>query len=352
VRVADDVAGDDRILGVLQDPLELGARGLGERAVDLVDGRLAGGDERQVHQRARRDGGADRKAVQAAVELGQHEADGLRRARRRRHEVHRGGPRAAQILVRPVLEVLVGRVGMDRRHQAVLDADRLVDGLGERSEAVRRAGGVGDDVVRVLVVRVEVHAEHDGDVLAAGGRGDDDLLRAGFEVLGGVVALREEAGRLQDHVDAEITPSEVRRVTLGLDEDLLAVHDEAVVGQLDRARVRAQDRVVAQQVGQRLVVGQVVDGDPFDVRLRRLGGTKHVAADAAEAVDSNTYGHAVVTVLPKFSETRLCAKSGLRALDRVRNPTGTARAVRVWLMRARPRLMATRRGRLAPGALR
>ena len=76
------------------------------------------------------------------------------------------------------------------------------------------------------------------------------------------------------------------------DEDLVAVDDEAVVGELDRARVRAEDRVVAQQVRQRLVVGEVVDGDPLDVGLCRLGGAEHVTADAAEAVDSNTYGHA------------------------------------------------------------
>ena len=76
------------------------------------------------------------------------------------------------------------------------------------------------------------------------------------------------------------------------DEDLVAVDDEAVVGELDRARVGPEDRVVAQQVRQRLVVGEVVDGDPLDVGLCRLGGAENVTADAAEAVDSNTYGHA------------------------------------------------------------
>ena len=69
------------------------------------------------------------------------------------------------------------------------------------------------------------------------------------------------------------------------------------------ARVRAEDRVVAQQVRQRRVVRQVVDRDPLDVRLGRLRGAKHVTADAAEAVDSNAYGHAR-DVLPRSSLTR------------------------------------------------
>ena len=214
VRVADDVAGDDRVLGVLQDPGEVARGGLGEGGVDLLLRRVLAGDERQVDHRAGRDGGADGEAVQAAVELGQHEADGLGGAGRRRHEVHRGGAGAAQVLVRAVLEVLVGRVGVDRRHQAVLDADRGVDDLRERREAVRRARGVGDDVVLIGVVQLEVHAEHDGDVLVAGGRGDDDLLRAGVEVLGRILALGEEAGRLEHDVDAEVAPAELGGIAL------------------------------------------------------------------------------------------------------------------------------------------
>ena len=133
---------------------------------------------------------------------------------------------------------------------------------------------------------------HDGDVLVGRGRGDDDLLRAGVEVLGGTVALREEAGRLEHDVDAEVAPAERGGIALLLDEDRRAVDDEAVVGELDGARVGTEDRVVAQEVRERRIVGEVVDGDPLDVGLGRLSGAEHVAADAAEAVDSNTYGHA------------------------------------------------------------
>ena len=46
-----------------------------------------------------------------------------------------------------VEQVLVVRVGVDRRHQALLDAERVVEHLDHRHEAVRRAGRVGDDHV-------------------------------------------------------------------------------------------------------------------------------------------------------------------------------------------------------------
>ena len=128
-------------------PLELAVRRGLERGVELLDARRARRLEREVDDRAGDHGRADREAVQLALELRQHEADGLRGAGRRRDEVDRRGARAAQVLVRPVLQHLVAGVGVDRRHQAVLDADRVVGDLRERRQAVRRAGGVGDDVV-------------------------------------------------------------------------------------------------------------------------------------------------------------------------------------------------------------
>ena len=59
----------------------------------------------------------------------------------------------------------------------------------------------------------------------------------------------------------------------------------------DVLREPAEDRVVLQQVGEGLVVGQVVDADDLDVGARRESGAEEVAADAAEAVDANADGH-------------------------------------------------------------
>src|SRR4051812_22688752 len=48
VRVGDDVAADDRVLGVLEDALERAVGGRLDRRVHLVDGRLAAGLEGEV----------------------------------------------------------------------------------------------------------------------------------------------------------------------------------------------------------------------------------------------------------------------------------------------------------------
>ena len=54
-----------------------------------------------------------------------------------------------------------------------------------------------------------------------------DLLGARVEVLGGVVALGEEAGRLDHDVGAEVAPRQRGRVALGEHLDLAAVDDDA-----------------------------------------------------------------------------------------------------------------------------
>ena len=117
------------------------------------------------------------------------------------------------------------------------------------------------------------------------------FLAPAVEVLGGVGALGEEAGRLDHDVDAEVAPRQRGRVALGEHLDLVAVDDQGAVGDGDLARERAEDRVVLEQVPERPRVGDVVDGDDLDVRARLVRCAEDVAADAAEAVDPDAYSH-------------------------------------------------------------
>ena len=186
---------------------------------------------------------------------------------------------------------LVVGVGVDRRHQALLDAEGVVEDLGERGEAVGGAGGVGDDL-EVLVDDLVVHAQDDRGVQLVLGRGaQDDAPGAGVDVLLELLLAGEEAGGLQGDLAAEGLPRQVGRVLLGGDRDLLAVDDEGLVGGLDRAVELLVDAVVLQQVGQVLGIGQVVDRDDLEL-LRLLGqDAEDEAADAAEAIDTDADSH-------------------------------------------------------------
>ena len=163
--------------------------------------------------------------------------------------------------------------------------------LASRSEAVRRARGIADDVMRRRVVLVLVHAEDDRDVLALGRRADDDLPGAGRDVGLGLLGVREEARALEDDVDAELAPRQVGRVLLLEDPDLPAVNDQEVVRVVDDARVGSVRRIVLEQERVEGDGHQVVDGDDLDVRCALDEGLERLAADAAKTIDANAGSH-------------------------------------------------------------
>ena len=95
---------------------------------------------------------------------------------------------------------LVAGIGMDRRHDPLLDADGVVEDLRDRREAIGRAGGVRDDVVLLGLVARVVDAEDQRDVFVFRRRRDDRLLRTRVEVRADLVAVGEDARRFDDDV--------------------------------------------------------------------------------------------------------------------------------------------------------
>ena len=119
-----------------------------DQRVDLVGRRRLLGDEHQVDDRDVRGRHADGRAVELALQVRQHQADRLGGAGRGRDHRQRGATRAAQVLVQRIDDALVAGVGVDRRHVAALDAERLVEDVDRRRQAVGRARRVGDDLLR------------------------------------------------------------------------------------------------------------------------------------------------------------------------------------------------------------
>ena len=68
--------------------------------------------------------------------------------------------------------------------------------------------------------------------------------------------------------------------------------DQVAVFEVDLPGELAHDRVVLEQVGDHLVVGQIVDGDDLDARLGALvDDPEDRPADPAEAVDGYLVMH-------------------------------------------------------------
>ncbi len=142
----------------------------------------------------------------------------------------------------------------------------------------------------IVLVRVDPH--HDGDVLALGWRGYDHLLRARIDVLACVGAGREPSGGFEHDVDAELAPRESGRIALGQNFHLVAVDDELPLAVLDVAIEASVDRIVLEEVGESLRVGEIVHRDEVEVSdARLLSSAEDLAADAAEAIDSDANCH-------------------------------------------------------------
>ena len=102
VRIADDVAGDDRVLGVFQNALQV-AVGAAFFIAALTSSTVVTSSARpQVHDSEPSDWDAQGDAVQLALELRDDLADGAGGAGRGGDDVQGGGAGAAQVLVRDV----------------------------------------------------------------------------------------------------------------------------------------------------------------------------------------------------------------------------------------------------------
>src|SRR6478609_6070312 len=191
--VGDDVRGHDWCVAVAQDALEWAVGGGSESLVDLLDAGVPGDRRGQVGDRSSGDRHPQRVAVELSVERRQHQPDGYGGPGGGRYDVDRGCPGPAQVLVRGVLQVLVLGVGVDGGHQSLLDAQRIVEHLGHRAQAVGGARGAGDHRLRAVQPGV-IDPEHHGEVLALGRSGDDHPFRAALvDMLAGVGCLGEKA---------------------------------------------------------------------------------------------------------------------------------------------------------------
>jgi hypothetical protein len=100
-------------------------------------------------------------------------------------------------------------------HESALDAEGVLEDLGQRAEAVGGAGGVGDDVVVRRVVVAVVDAEDDGEVLVGGGARSGPSWRPASMCFCASAALVKKPVDSIDDVDIQVGPGQVRRVALG-----------------------------------------------------------------------------------------------------------------------------------------
>ena len=210
-RVVEEVTRHELLISVAHDALE---GTLGSLLDDLADLSVGGGVlELEGHVDDGDVGGGDTEghASELALDSGPDLTDGGGSTSGRGDEVgSRSAALTPALLGRAVDDELSGGVRVDSGHEALLNAEGLVDDLDERSEAVGSARGVGDDGLASVLLLVDAHDEHGGRL---GGSSDDNLLGTTLDVLLALGDLEEDTSRLDDDIGTNSTPRNLSGIT-------------------------------------------------------------------------------------------------------------------------------------------
>lgn len=187
-------------------------------------------------------------ASQLAVKSGDDLADSLGSAGAARDDVLGSSAATTPVLGGGAVDSLLSSsVGVNGGHKTLDDGELVVENLGERSQAVGGARGVGDDI-GTAVVGLLVDTHHIHGRIGGGGR-DDNLLGASSQMSLGLIDGGENTGRLDDVLSAGLPPGDVGGIPLLVELDGLAVHNEAAAILGDVTLENAVGGVVLQHVG-------------------------------------------------------------------------------------------------------
>ena len=140
---------------------------------------------------------------------------------------------------------------------------------------------------------VFVDAQHNGDIGVFRRGGNDDLLGTGRKVLACSFPIGKPSGRLKDDLDVQLFPRQLLRILHRQHFDRLSVDQDLIVFCFDAPLEGAVHRVVLQQIGQCLGVGQIIDGDELQLRIAE-GSAQDVAPDPSESIDADFDSHGEV----------------------------------------------------------
>src|SRR6056297_757054 len=286
-RQADDIRGDDLVVGVAQHARQRAAvGGITESVVDVFGAHVGREVEDQFGQRSVRDRDTDRHPVHLALELWEDLGGGLCGTRRGGDDVFGGRAATSLFGFRGVDQRLAARVGVDGRQRRGVDAELLVEDVCDRRDAVGRTGGVRDDVLAVVLVVVDAVDQRLDGFFAFRRRGDDDLVGTGFEVEARVLFGPEDTGTLEGHVDVEVAPRQLAGALDVVQRDRGAADGQLVVFEFEAVEA-AHDGVVLGEVLHVLEVHYVVDACEFEPRVL-LDRAEHAPTDSTESVESDT----------------------------------------------------------------
>jgi len=135
-----------------------------------------------------------------------------------------------------------------------------------------------------------VHTQNDGRVdFVLGGNGQQNFFGPCFEVFADGGAVTENACGFHNKINTQLFPGQGAGIALGGHFHIPLVGDKGVSFNNGLAVEMTHDRIVTQQVGQRFVIGNVVDAHNFHTRAL-VQQTKHRASDPSKTINCDLHG--------------------------------------------------------------
>ena len=297
--VADEVCRHHLVLGVADDALHVGLTGVANLIADLGVAGGTGESGGQVHHRHIGGGHPEGHTRHLPLQGGDDPAHGLGCAGGGGNDIVEDGATGAPVAAAAgVHSLLLGGGGVDGGHEALLNAKDLVDHIGQGSQAVGGAAGVGNHL-HVRAIELAVNAVNKGGGhLVLGRSGEKHALGAALEVAGGLLGGVVGTGALQDVLRPALGPGNHGGVVLAEHTDLVAVHHQIAVQVLHRALKIAEYGVVFQQVNHVVDIG-LAQVDAAHIELLRIlhQNAQDHPADTAKTIDTNFNRHSKSTFL-------------------------------------------------------
>ncbi len=262
-----------------------------------VDGKVNHGNVQGRH--------AHRHTGQFAVEFRNYFTYGFGSTGRRRDDVAGSGTAASPILHRrTVNRFLGGGGGVHGGHQTIFNTELVVQNFGNRSQAVRGAGSVGNELGTFYIgFFVYADYEHRGSVF--GRSRHYHIFGAGFNVGLRFFLGKEQTGGFYYIFGTYFIPSQFFGVLASGYADFFAVDDQlAVFNVRFHGAVKfAVHRIIFEHISQIVNRAQVVDAYDFNI-FAFLRRAEYKATDAAKTVNTN-FNHTVYTLHRFFTSANI-----------------------------------------------
>ena len=184
---------------------------------------------------------------------------------------------------------LVHGDGVDSGHETLLNAEVVVENLGDWSEAVGGAGSVGNNGhVRGVSGVVDTNDE-DWDVVLWWS-GKNDFLGTSLDVQITLLLSEENTGGLANVIGTNGSPSDLGWVSLVEDLDEVSIDLDTTVALLNSSWESSVDGIVLEEIAEVIEAHErIVDGHALGfIFVAKESGSENKSTDSSESVDSHS----------------------------------------------------------------